>query len=679
MPQSVTPKDILEFFEDYPVPTWSITSEGILKTILQHLVGTNRTTCSYVDADFRTPEETRQTWPLYDRKNVVNFMHAHSSFARIGREHLKKLLYDSRVEQRCTLLKLPVEVFSNICELLSPIQRDLLPLWKFRASLSVESFATIPPPPLPDLKDVQIFRLICQKFAHAGLVNQFRAIQVRFNSESFNRLQKLAMTEHIARVTTRIAYMLPRLYNKDRPQFEELLRICDEVPPITPRDGQTRLAIAAQPRIRERFRKHIFDAMQRADLQRKIIEGGLDKKSLLQALTKFRHLDQLRIMRVEDSIDAGWVSFLWSSPSYAGDLIESEWNCASEHAKATILSALKQSNSPVHRLSSRFIDPSIVLVNLTLNENEDVSKWAAQLTSLELQLVQDSDPDTKILELSQRFRDLFSAAANLETFHVGSYHQISIPLDAIFHGLHIQNLQHLGLHLWLLDSEELLAFLQQHKSTLRSLRFRKVTLRKTEEIDLQWLKVLQYIRMNLTRLNWISLRDVNYEGAVPEVQQPSRFAPIYLSEEDSYEDSDGDSEDEEDDNDMETGQSSSHGQVLPILQHDENLTHDTSSLPGENDDAEDEHENDEDTVEEEAFEEADAEEGEEDEPYSDLDDDPEHAHERERPHTTRCQCGNGFAWNDLVDNGTSVSRKQWKMWQIWTVNRCLMHDPSSNT
>lgn len=48
-------------------------------------------------------------------------------------------------------------------------------------------------------------------------------------------------------------------------------------------------------------------------------------------------------MRVEDGIDAGWVSFLKGNPSYAGNLMVSEWVAASDHAVSTLHAALEQS------------------------------------------------------------------------------------------------------------------------------------------------------------------------------------------------------------------------------------------------------------------------------------------------------------------------------------------------
>ncbi|KAH6720762.1 hypothetical protein BKA61DRAFT_240073 [Leptodontidium sp. MPI-SDFR-AT-0119] len=671
---SVTTEDILTYYEEYPVPPWSITAERIVKTILRHLIGENRTTCSYKDDEYLTPREVCLTWPVSDRRNVINFMHASSSFAESGREMLKELLHPSRAGQDCTLLKLPTEVFTCICEFLSPRQQDLLPLWKFRASLSVESFATLPPPPPPNqnLEHIANFRATCQRFAQAGLVNQFRDVHIRFSSKSFETLLNLSSTEHIVRETTRIAYMVPRFYGKDRDEFEELLRICDQSSQDASEDNETRPATNAQPSIVGRYRKHIFNAMKKADAQGQIIRDGIDSHALLQALIKFRNLKQIRIMRVEDGIDAGWVSFLKGNPSYAGNLMVSEWVAASDHAVSTLHAALEQSNSPAHRLSSRFVDPSIALVLFTLSQNENLSEWARQLTSLELQLVKDLDPDIKIVQLSPQFRALFRAALNLEAFHVGSYHQISVPLESIFHGAHLRNLQHLGLHFWLLDVEELMDFLAQHQSTIRSLRLRKVVLRRTSEDDPKWLKVLRFIRMNLTRLNWISLRDVNYEGAIPDYPEPiplPAVGTIYDSETDTEVSSDdiGESADDTDDEDARQTPT----QLQAMHSADDTSSIDGASSLSENNDHVVGDEDYESSVEPEF---AEVDEG---DIHSDLDED--HGNERKSQYTTRCQCGNGFAWDDLVDNGVSVSRKQWKMWQIWTANRCLMHDPSSNT
>ena len=42
----------------------------------------------------------------------------------------------------------------------------------------------------------------------------------------------------------------------------------------------------------------------------------------------------------------------------------------------------------------------------------------------------------------------------------------------------------------------------------------------------------------------------------------------------------------------------------------------------------------------------------------------------------QCECDNGFAWEDLVDDGSlRVPKMQWKWWEKWVINRCQAHDP----
>ena len=72
------------------------------------------------------------------------------------------------------------------------------------------------------------------------------------------------------------------MLDTDRDEFEELLRICDQSSQDASEDNETRPATNAQPSIVGRYRKHIFNAMKKADAQGQIIRDGIDRHALLQ-------------------------------------------------------------------------------------------------------------------------------------------------------------------------------------------------------------------------------------------------------------------------------------------------------------------------------------------------------------------------------------------------------------
>lgn len=314
------------------------------------------------------------------------------------------------------------------------------------------------------------------------------------------------------------------------------------------------------------------------------------------------------------------------------------------------------------------MDPPLPLV-LTPTLSRQLTSIARRLVSIELQIIEHPGPDEKIIALSPIFEVLFRAAVGLDSFHVGSNYQISVPLSVVFHGLYFKNLKHIGLHLWQLDHEELLEMLAQHRGTLRSLRLRRISLRQASPIDLNWQKVLQYIRSCL-KLNWVSLRMIRYAnegnsaGAIlPLVPFPHLHNydseselenPNYWSDSDAgFIKDHSDEEERSDDDDF----------------PDSNLAQDRGSV---HDFADDEastesyasHEAPEDEIEDEGH-------------HSDLDDE-HHGDVEVTSATLPCHCHDlvdSYAWDDLDDNGVSITQKQWKKWEKWSIYGCRIHDP----
>lgn len=81
-----------------------------------------------------------------------------------------------------------------------------------RAYLSVESFR---PPSLPEpsrAHDIGNFRLVCRRFAEAGIPYQFTKIATRFSRHGLERLDKICSQHHLAKHTRKFSYLVPYFY-----------------------------------------------------------------------------------------------------------------------------------------------------------------------------------------------------------------------------------------------------------------------------------------------------------------------------------------------------------------------------------------------------------------------------------------------------------------------------------
>lgn len=264
-----------------------------------------------------------------------------------------------------------------------------------------------------------------------------------------------------------------------------------------------------------------------------------------------------------------------------------------------------------------------------------------------------------------------------------------MPLETVFHQITMPKLKHIGLHCWNLESDEIIDLLERHKKSLRSVRLRNITLRSG-----RWKEVLEYIRLNLglrfnpPRLKWISLNGVGYNTGLLGPIHPLNVAgmqfapapignPLYNT---------AGSETDSDDIDSDDFSSSNEG---------------TLSSPDDNSDARSAgtHERSHPSSEDEQH-------------HPDSDEGSEHAHEHENEpehdefdhesdvaefhgvnignepsspiyqhdySNSNCECGVGFAFSDLYEDGVIVTREQWKKWQQWCCKPCVWHDPRQNS
>lgn len=143
------------------------------------------------------------------------------------------------------------------------------------------------------------------------------------------------------------------------------------------------------------------------------------------------------------------------------------------------------------------------------NPPTTLSLLAGRLTCLELHFDDPTDLDNRMRELSSLSKAIFTAAKNIEAVHIGfpSHRPLTLGLEEIFHNVKWDKLQAFGIQAWRLDAEEIISLARRHRETLRGLRLRDVLLKD----GCRWKDVLAMLRDDMAKLDWVSLRRIDYE------------------------------------------------------------------------------------------------------------------------------------------------------------------------
>ena len=470
-------------------------------------------------------------------------------------------------------------------------------------------------------------------------------------------------------------------------------------------------SILAHPRLNAelaRFRRNeqiIRSVLARAKEQQGIVDRNIDQQNLEIAFTKFKNLQQVRLMRNFDQLDRDWKGYLDSRPALRDEFGSSQWNRACERATMVLGRAYLASESRAFRLSSRFMDPRPAWL-LEHMSKADISSYSSRLECLELQIGDPFDLETKINELSSVLNSLFKATSKMKGLHIGLLRPISNPLETIFHDVTWTRLQYIGLSRWDLHSNEIISFIGRHKGCLTSVRFREVRLK-----DGSWLEIVRFLREN-TKLKWASFRQIGYNpkiGGGPILERgrppaPSGFAMLHgpPTDDDEYYSSEGSDDIGEH---VAAGHEMIHQATGPEganlsedddseVDSDETLEPVASETGGTIESVE---ENEEATLSENDnaagyLPEGDSEDGVEDSISGSvagdsdvgvvnelaLDDRMMVQHSSTTSHrASKCNCSNGYGWHDLEDDhGLDPTKAQWKSWERWVTRVCKEHDPA---
>lgn len=382
------------------------------------------------------------------------------------------------------ILHLADELLRIILENVTSEPEKLVSLER-RAYLSQESFKQPPPLEYDAAQNIAAFRLTCRKFADLGVIHQFSRVTTRFSRRGLKRLENIAAQPHIAQRVKKFSYMVPFFYVEGRERVQDVLR--------------------DRP---EHYR--LFDLghfQQKVNEQRDILTTQEDARVLKLAITAFTSLQHIQILRVQDREDGNLISYMQNHVELL-HLVQLKWPPACLHSTKTIGTALLESRSPCSRFSSPMLSPQSVL-DVASNPPTLLSVLAERLTCLELHFDDSTDLDARMQQLSPLARAVFTAAKNIEAVHVGfpSHRPLTLGLEEIFHNIKWDKLQAFGIQAWKLDAQEIIGLAQRHRDTLRGFRLRDVILKNGS----RWTDVLISLRNDMKRLEWVSLRRVDYE------------------------------------------------------------------------------------------------------------------------------------------------------------------------
>lgn len=383
--------------------------------------------------------------------------------------------------------------------------------------------------------------------------------------------------------------------------------------------------------------------------QEELVKSKDDARILEAALRAFSTLQHVQILRLQDREDGLLLGYIRGNHD-PSQLINLKWAPACSHSTKTLGTALLASSSPCTRFSSPMLSPQSAQI-LAINTPRSWSFLAERLTSLELHFDDGVDLDQKMLELSNFFCIIFTAAVNMQTIHLGfpSHRPVDISLENIFHHVKWEKLVAFGIQGWKLEAKDIIALAGRHRERLRGLRLRDVFLKENS----MWKEVLRFLHDEMPQLDWVSLRRIGYaktfdeQWAAAGVEVPDDI-PGGISDSDE-EPNDQSSDDSLSDNDV---ASTDHDRYSNTdVSEDQDATTD--------DDADD-----------------DGEQG----PSAHEISFPQMSNERQNPKPW-CNCNSRGVYpvdaEDLGDDGIFVGNMQRKNWEVWITGRCAQHSSKS--
>ena len=292
------------------------------------------------------------------------------------------------------------------------------------------------------------------------------------------------------------------------------------------------LILSGRDRIRELLHHadgdlHNLDAAyfeRKAQAQKSIVESGEDARVLRKAMSTFRSLQHVQILRLQDESDRYLVDYIQEDPDSHSRLVNLKWSAACTHATRTMGDALAVARSSFSRFSGPMMNAESALA-LRSAVPENLSYFAERLTCLELHFEDSLGLEDRMVGLSSISKYIFTATKNLQALHIGfpSRRPLRLKLETLFHDIHFEKLRAFGIQAWRLQSEEIISIARRHRKTLRGLRLRDVLLLE----DSLWRDVLGMLREEMEVLEWVSLRRIDYSQHFDDLWADSVEVPDY--------------------------------------------------------------------------------------------------------------------------------------------------------
>jgi hypothetical protein len=390
--------------------------------------------------------------------------------------------------------------------------------------------------------------------------------------------------------------------------------------------------------------------------QRTIVDDKEDLDVLIRAFSAFRGLKHVQILPVQDQADAQLLNYLRRNAQLF-EYVDLRWPPACSHSTRTIGDAIILAHGNPERFSSPMLSPQSAQWLAAQPPGAGSGFPALQsiaegLTSIEVHFDGGFELDEQIRDLSPLFKAVFHAAKNLQEVHVGfpTHRPLSLRLEDVFHHVRWEKLIAFGIQSWRLDTEQIIELVSRHRERLKGLRLRDVLLTEGS----MWTDVLQYLRNEMKRLEWVSLRRIDYAAHFDDMMASmgGEIQDDWLGGYDS--DSMDDLDDEYDEEEEQPEANHANGSV--IGHHSDDDTIGSESDSGHEDAA------------------------------SNDDHGPE-AHEMSFPQlqpdtpTSQTWCSCDYTSNEregaenLGDDGIWVTYQKRKLWEKWAVRRCPEHGP----
>ncbi|KAJ5128816.1 hypothetical protein N7448_002529, partial [Penicillium atrosanguineum] len=331
-----------------------------------------------------------------------------------------------------------------------------------------------------EASDLDRWRLVCKRFMRIGTPRKFSRFVIRFSRDGFRRLDELLKMQLACYVRT-VAYLVRPFYTGSG--WTPILQ--------TLHTSNAALAEIHARRLRE---------------QTNLLESGHDLTQLRRAIAAFSALQEIKLLRLQDSADEQIIDFIHTSNTTTR-ATHFNWELACSRAVTSLGIALLDSQCTAIRFIGPQISPEATLQLLNA-PSTTLAAMGSRLTSLDITFHSSTDISSTMSDLSDVFGRFFAEAKNLVSIHIGfpPKSPLDLDLEAIFHETRWKTLRTLSLQGWRLADHEIISLARRHRRMLREIRFCAVYLRPGG----RWGDILAVLREDMESLERAELREIDY-------------------------------------------------------------------------------------------------------------------------------------------------------------------------